>query len=151
MMDLKIPPLVQVLFSALLMWLVARYVQFGTVNFNTRSSIAAMLLLVALSVVAMAILSFRTARTTVDPMNPERASAMVSRGIFRYSRNPMYLGMVLLLLALVLYLGNIMNLLVLAGFVSFIVQFQIKPEEKALEKTFGEQYRNYKAQTRRWI
>jgi len=94
---------------------------------------------------------FRQAATTVDPMQPEEASTLVTTGIYKLSRNPMYLGMLLVLLGWFVYLGTLFNLMLLGLFIWFINRYQILPEENALQSRFGEEYTRYCKSTRRWI
>jgi protein-S-isoprenylcysteine O-methyltransferase Ste14 len=96
-------------------------------------------------------LSFKKQDTTVNPLQPEKASSLVITGLFKYSRNPMYLGMLLLLLSLTAKFNVIGGLLITLGFLLFMTKFQIIPEERALESKFGEKFAQYKGQTRRWL
>ncbi|MEM6937918.1 MAG: isoprenylcysteine carboxylmethyltransferase family protein, partial [Pseudomonadota bacterium] len=98
-----------------------------------------------------AILAFRRARTTVNPLAPEKASAIVQAGPYRVTRNPMYLGMAIILLACVIGFGQPLNLVLLGLFIAYLTAFQIKPEERALEARFGDEYRRYRARVRRWL
>lgn len=95
--------------------------------------------------------AFRRHRTTVNPLRPGKASAVVQDGIYRFTRNPMYVGMALLLTAWVTGLGAPLGLLALALFVAFITRFQIQPEERALQAKFGADYAAYCARVRRWL
>ena len=97
------------------------------------------------------VISFRLAQTTVDPVHPERASSVVTTGIYRWTRNPMYLGFWLLLLAYAVKLSQPLALLLLPVFIGYMNRFQIIPEEQALERLFGDDYRNYCQRVRRWI
>jgi protein-S-isoprenylcysteine O-methyltransferase Ste14 len=104
---------------------------------------------VALDVIALGY--FLRARTTINPLNPGKASALVAGGIYRFTRNPMYLGMVTLLLAWAVYLSNVAALAGLALFVAYINRFQIEPEERALRARFGQEFDAYCRRVRRWI
>ena len=84
-------------------------------------------------------------------MSPEKSSALVCTGIYKYSRNPMYLGMALLLLAWAIYLASVWALLGVMAYVLYITRFQIIPEERVMEKLFGQEYLAYKAKVRRWL
>ena len=84
-------------------------------------------------------------------MSPEKSSALVCTGIYKYSRNPMYLGMALLLLAWAIYLASAWALLGVLAYVLYITRFQIIPEERVMEKLFGQEYLAYKAKVRRWL
>ncbi len=97
------------------------------------------------------VLSFRRAGTTVDPTRPQKASSLVSSGIYRYSRNPMYLGMLLVLIGWGVYLSNIPALLLVPVFVIWMNRFQIRPEQRALTELFGGEFELYRQSVRRWI
>ena len=104
---------------------------------------------VAVDVAGM--LEFRKARTTLNPLQPDKASTLVAGGIFRRTRNPMYLGMALLLSAWAVYLANLLGLLGIAFFVAYLNRFQIAPEERSLEQRFGAEFRAYRETVRRWL
>jgi len=98
-----------------------------------------------------ALLSFKKQKTTIDPRYPHKTSSIVTNGIYNYTRNPMYLGLVLILSAISIYFAARFSFFVIAAFILYMNAFQIKPEEETLEKQFGEAYLNYKARVRRWI
>jgi len=88
----------------------------------------------------------------VNPTKPSDASSLVVQGIYRVSRNPMYLGVLLLLIAWGIYLEHLIVVFVLpAAFVIYMNKFQIEPEEQALQKLFGDDFASYKKKVRRWI
>jgi protein-S-isoprenylcysteine O-methyltransferase Ste14 len=97
------------------------------------------------------VMAFRAHRTTVDPVHPDGATSIVSSGIYRISRNPMYLGFALMLLALAVQLDSVLALLGVPLFVLYMNRFQIKPEERLLTAKFGAQYVTYLGKVRRWI
>jgi len=99
----------------------------------------------------VALIAFARARTTVNPVEPEQAKTLVTTGLYRISRNPMYLAMALILLGSALRLSNIGVFIAPALFVWSITMFQIKPEERALQSIFGEDFTAYRQQTRRWL
>ena len=96
-------------------------------------------------------LSFRRARTTVNPLRPANSSALVTSGIYRHTRNPMYLGMATLLAAWATWLGTPWALFGIVAFVAWITRFQIIPEERVLANLFGADFAAYRARVRRWI
>ena len=98
-----------------------------------------------------AILSFSRAKTTIDPVRINRATALVTTGVYRYTRNPMYLSMALLLTAWANYLAHPFAAIGPIAFVMYINRFQIPPEERALEAKFGDSYMTYRSEVRRWI
>lgn len=103
------------------------------------------------AVAASGAAAFRKAQTTVNPLHPERTSAVVSNGIFRVTRNPMYLGLLLVLLGVAVFLWSLPALVGPLLFIAYIRRFQIVPEERALEQKFGTEYVQYKRHVRRWL
>ena len=97
------------------------------------------------------LLAFRKARTTVNPLTPHRSVAVVSTGVYRFTRNPMYLGLALILLGLAVYLASPWALLGPLVFAAYITRFQIVPEERALQARIGAAYTAYRARVRRWL
>lgn len=144
------PPIVGILF-ALAMWGLAPYVAHLESDKSTRDMLASMLVLAGTLIAGTAAVSFRKAKTTVDPLRPERATALVVSGMFRFSRNPMYLGMLLFLCAWAIYLGRPLLVLAPLSFVLYMNRFQIAPEERAMTALFGDEFDAYKKQVRRWI
>jgi protein-S-isoprenylcysteine O-methyltransferase Ste14 len=94
---------------------------------------------------------FRRANTTVNPLKPQAASSLVTTGIYRYTRNPMYLGLLFLLVAWAVFLLSPFSLLGPVAFVVFIGRFQIAPEERVLLGLFGAEYSAYRSRVRRWL
>jgi len=148
---LKIPPPIVALLCGLMIWGLSVVLPLHHVDAELRNSIAYILLGMAGVIDVWALISFRLARTTIDPRYPHTTSTIVSTGIYRYSRNPMYLGLVFMLSALSIWLGARLGLFVVVLFILYINKFQIEPEEKELEKQFGDSYLDYMARVRRWI
>jgi protein-S-isoprenylcysteine O-methyltransferase Ste14 len=152
-LELRIPPAVLVVAAAILMWLVAWALPALRLLVPRHVMIAiaiAIALLGALIIVA-GLIQFRHARTTVNPMNPGSASSLVMKGIYTFSRNPMYLGFAMILLAWAVYLSHPVSLLVLPLFIWYMNRFQIIPEERALEALFGSEFNLYRERVRRWL
>ena len=101
--------------------------------------------------ISSGIFTFRKAKTTVTPLHPDKASSLVTMGIYQYMRNPMYFGLLLILFSFGLYLQNLASMFVLPIYVWFISKYQIMPEEEVLYKVFGDDYKNYQDSVRRWI
>ena len=97
------------------------------------------------------LVAFRKAKTTVNPLTPHKSAAVVTTGVYRLTRNPMYLGLALILLGLAVYLASPWALLGPLVFAAYIARFQIAPEERALTARFGTAYSAYCAQVRRWL
>ncbi len=108
-------------------------------------------LIIAAIIMVWAVIAFRRAKTTVNPLQPEKASSLVTSGIFSISRNPMYLGMLLILIAGILHFANAITIALVPVFILYMNVFQIQPEETALQNLFGEEFKTYCRKTRRWI
>ena len=134
---------------ALLMWLLA----FPALDFALpfRALVAAAFFVAALIVGVSAVLGFHRAKTTLNPLAPGQASALVVRGVFRWTRNPMYLAMLLVLISWACIVANAAALAILPLFVAYLNRFQIAPEERALQARFGSEFEQYKRTVRRWL
>ena len=150
-LELKAPPLAVVLITAAFMWVAARAAPAFGVVLPARSILAAGLAVAGVATSVLGVVAFRRARTTVNPMRPESSSALVVTGVYRLTRNPMYLGFLLLLLGWALLLSNALALAFLPAFVLYMSRFQIVPEERALASAFGPEYAAYSARVRRWV
>ena len=150
-LELKIPPVVLVLLFALAMWLLTLIVPAVMQPAVWHSVLAGIFAISGAGVALAGVLAFRRANTTVDPRVPQQSSSLVIRGIYRFSRNPMYLGFLLLLLALACYLMNVAAIALLPLFVLYMNRFQIAPEERFLLQKFGAEYQVYCERVRRWV
>ena len=150
-LELKFPPLPLAVGFGFLMWAIDRWLPTPTQHSVIRAALSLTILALALAVVVVAVLGFRKAKTTVDPFHPESASAIVTSGIYRFTRNPMYLGFLLALVALAVFLGNWLSALMPLVFVMYMNRFQIAPEERVLRAMFGASYEAYLRSVRRWI
>lgn len=150
-LELRVPPPLVLLAAAVLMWLVAR--AFPAVDFTLQghAALAVLFALVGILLGVTAALQFRRARTTINPMRPHESAALVMDGVYRRSRNPIYLGDAIVLAAWALWLANGAAFLVLPLFVVYLNRFQIAPEERALEARFGAVYVEYCQRARRWL
>ncbi len=150
-LELKIPPALLMFLFMLMMWGVDQLLPQFKLEWAWHEWAARGVFLVAIGLLAAGAISFKKANTTVDPTRPENASSVVTSGIYAYTRNPMYLGFLLMLLAFVFKLSNPMTFLVLPIFVLYMNHFQIVPEEQALQALFVNQYAAYCQKVRRWI
>jgi protein-S-isoprenylcysteine O-methyltransferase Ste14 len=150
-LELKIPPAAQFLAVAAAMWLLAKYLPALDVGIPARKLLVVGFFCASAAVAIPAIAAFRSAGTTVDPRDPGKASRLVIAGIYRYSRNPMYLGLLCLLIAWAIYLANLAGFACLPVFVLGMNRLQIQLEEEAMEAQFGDEYRAYRQKVRRWI
>lgn len=150
-LELKIPPVAQALLIALMMWLLAISTPAFALAVAAKSLVCGTLLVAGAVVGLSGVVAFRRAQTTVNPLVPDSASALVTCGVYRITRNPMYLGLLLWLVAWGIWLSNLFALLCLPLYVAYMHRFQILPEERALQISFGEAYLTYQRQVRRWL
>lgn len=150
-LELKIPPVAVALITAAGMWYVARTVPGSEVPFPGREVVSGLVAASGGIIAVSGVVAFGRAGTTVNPMKPGSSSALVQSGIYAVTRNPMYLGVLLVLLAWAIYLTNILTLLFLPGFVWYMNRYQIEPEERALASLFGAEFTAYAARVRRWL
>ena len=150
-LELKVPPPIVALLVAFAMWCVSRYAGAQAAPELVRVPLAIVLAVVGLAFDVSGFVAFRRARTTINPMKPRSASAMVDSGIYRVTRNPMYVGLFFMLLGWAMFLGSWWVLPGPFAFAAYIRRFQIAPEEDALASLFGADYRSYKSRVRRWL
>ncbi len=150
-LELKIPPVVVWFAVAAAMGLAARAGSALDFPLPFRRSLVFGFAFAGVFVAVLGVVSFRRAGTTVNPLKPDGTSALVVSGIYRVTRNPMYLGMLLVLLGLACYLGNVVAFLLLPSFALYLNRFQIAPEEKVLTVLFGAEFTTYRATVRRWL
>ena len=145
-----LPPIVMIVFGVL-MFVLDRFLPFGEFDFFGREVMVYLLATIGFLIMVAAFYQFSKAKTTTDPINLNKTSSLVTSGVYNFTRNPMYLTMLLLLIAFGLHLGNAFNTLLAAGFVYYMNHFQIAYEEEALTKLFGKHYQLYKKAVRRWF
>lgn len=150
-LELKIPPPLVALILGVVMWGVSTLGPQLPVDPGLRRGLAVVLVLAALAFDLSGLLAFRSARTTIHPLRPERTTALVTGGVYRITRNPMYLGLTGLLLAWAVWLSALWPLAGVVCFVLYITRFQIRPEERILRAAFGDAYADYTARVRRWL
>ena len=150
-LDHRIPPPVVALLCAGLAWIAARYTPGLAYPFPGRLPAMAALALAGFALDLSGLVAFRKANTTVNPLSPDRSTSVVQTFPYTFTRNPMYLGMALVLLGYCTYLANPASLIGVAAFCAYITRFQIIPEERLLLGKFGEPYARYKRRVRRWV
>ena len=150
-LELKIPPVALVILFAFAMWLVARMSPGAGIQIPGRDWVALVILIVGVVLIIAGAVAFISAKTTANPMTPDLATSIVNRGVYKLSRNPMYLGFFLILAGWGMFLANILSALLLPLFILCMNRFQIIPEENALLTKFGDEYARYLESVRRWI
>jgi protein-S-isoprenylcysteine O-methyltransferase Ste14 len=150
-LDHRIPPPLVGALSGLAMWLVAPIGPALAISPAVRYAAAGLLVAAGLAFDLLGLLAFRASRTTVNPMRPQRASALVTSGVYRITRNPMYVGMCCLLSGWAIHLSALLPFAGPVLFVLYVTRFQIQPEERVLGQLFGAQYTEYTNRVRRWL
>jgi protein-S-isoprenylcysteine O-methyltransferase Ste14 len=150
-LETKIPPPLVTLITGVLMWLSNDYVSSIGVPENYRVTLAVALALIGVGCDLCGFISFRIGKTTINPLRPDTSSNLIITGIYKITRNPMYLGMAILLTGWAVHLSNIILLGWVLVFIAYITRFQIHPEERAPDKLFGEEFANYRQRVRRWL
>ena len=151
MLELKVPPPIVTLIIAVTMWAVASITPAFKMGMPPRIAAALVLSLLGGMFALAGAISFRRARTTVNPLKPEKTSALVSSGLYRVTRNPMYVGLLFVLIGWAVFLVAPVTLVGPVGFVAYMNRFQIEPEELVLSQLFGNDYSEYKSRVRRWF
>jgi len=133
------------------MCLINRYFTHANFSLNGINIFALIFLIIAAIIIILSMYKFKKIKTTISPLRPNKTSSLVKSGIYEYTRNPMYLGLLLMLFSIALFLKNFISFLIIPLFIIFINKNQILPEEQILENIFGEEYRNYIKKVKRWI
>jgi protein-S-isoprenylcysteine O-methyltransferase Ste14 len=150
-LELKIPPPLVALLIGVAMWVAARSVPSIEVPLVARAAVFIVIALLGGAVALAGDLEFKRAGTTINPLKPGNASSLVTSGIYRFTRNPMYLGLTLALLGWAAFLCSAWMLAGPVAFVLYISRFQITPEERILAVKFGAAYSEYTSRVRRWL
>ena len=149
----KIPPPIVMALFGLLIYLEDKYFFISiTLELDHQRIYTLCIAIVGFCIIALGMLEFHKSKTSVNPLKLDKSSSVVNSGIYRFTLNPMYLGLVILLIAFCVKLGDIFGLIfILPLFIWFMTKFQIKPEEEAMAKLFGEDFLAYKRKVRRWL
>ena len=150
-LELKIPPPIYALSIAVLMWLLNKYIPIVHFIESPWNKLGLGLIVLAGVFDLWSLFLFLKKHTTFNPMKPEKTTGLVITGLYKISRNPMYVGMLIMLLGFAIWLGSVTPFLVLPLFYFVITAMQIKPEERFLLENFGEEYQTYKDSVRRWL
>ena len=150
-LETRIPPPVVMLAMGALAWLGATHVPSANVHVPWREGVIALLVVLGLALNLGPKVLFQRAGTTINPLHPAQSTRLVAAGVYRYTRNPMYVGQAVLLLAWVAWLENAASLLALPLFVAYLTRFQILPEERALAARFPDEFAALRAKARRWL
>jgi len=151
----KLPPPLILIIAGGLMYAIAHNLSFGNLQsfffFPYQDIIAKVFFTIGVLIALHALHLFHKAKTTHNPIKIDQASSLVTTGIYRFTRNPMYLGMLIILIGFGIKLGSTMALGVIPIFVLAMKYLQIVPEERVLLEIFGDEYAEYCEKVRRWI
>lgn len=150
-LELKVPPPIVAVLCGTLMWWLVKYVPIPMGHTRVAIPVVAAFLLAGVALDLSAIFAFRRAQTTVNPLSPQFTATIVEAGPYRFTRNPMYLGMACFLFAFSAWLHNPLALVGVLLFMAYITRFQIVPEERILRQKFGAPFDAYCARVRRWL
>ena len=148
-MKTKIPPPILALIMIAIIYLSSFIVE--TFTFSYQTVLSVLVVVVGLGCALPSFRLFAKNKTTISPFTPSETTVLVTAGMYRYSRNPMYLGLVLLNIAATIFFGTWFGIIIAATFIFLLNLLQIIPEEEALLDIFGEEYIEYKKKVRRWI
>jgi len=145
----KIPPPIVTLVFAALIYLSADLLPH--LMFEGQTFLSSIIMIFGLIILLLAVKAFVQFKITSNPLKPETPSVLVTSGIFKLSRNPMYLGMLLLIISLWIKTGAVLGFILVTGFIAYLNYFQIFPEEQAMKRLFSDKYKTYCQQVRRWL
>jgi protein-S-isoprenylcysteine O-methyltransferase Ste14 len=151
-MHLRIPPPIVALIGILLIFLSKDYILILYLHPYLQNTLSILFLVIGFVIILSATKEFKKSKTTVNPMKPETSTSLVTSGIFKYTRNPMYLGLSSILLASCFYFSSLLGIIVYVPFfILYITVFQIIPEEEVMKSLFNDEYLDYCSKVRRWI
>lgn len=150
-LELRVPPPLVALLIAAAMWFAVPQRASFELPLLVRVVVLVVIGLAGAAIALAANLEFKRARTTINPFKPEDSSALVTSGIYRFTRNPMYVGLTLVVLGWAAFLCSVWALLGPVALVLYLSRFQIAPEERVLAAKFGAAYAEYTARVRRWL
>jgi len=150
-LETKVPPPIVALLFGLAMWPLAKALPRVVLAAPLRIGLACAVVGIGAAFAVGGLVAFRRAKTTVDPIDPSKASSLVTSGVYRITRNPMYVGLFFLLTGWAIALASPVLLAAPLVFALYITRFQIQPEERALTALFGDAYTDYRTQVRRWL
>lgn len=151
-LELKVPPLLQCVTAVALLCLISELFPYFHIAIRYGRYLAIGVVVAGIAIAVSGVLAFRLHKTTVNPLKPERTAVVVRTGIYQVTRNPMYLGMVWILVGVAIGVANaVAFLVVIPMFMVYMTRFQIIPEERALALKFGADFLDYLHEVPRWL
>ena len=145
----KIPPPILVLILVSSNYFSSKKIDL--IHLPNQDLISIIILLIGILILINPIFKFIKSKTTIDPIKFTKVNKLIISGIYKYSRNPMYLGLLMIVISTSIFFLNIFSITTPFLFYCWINRFQIKREEIFLTEKFGKEYMLYKTKTRRWI
>lgn len=142
------PPVVALVF-VLVAYFLGRFIPLPFVMPSVLRYVGAALVVVGVLLGLGAFLEFQKARTTLDPHGS--TTQIVTSGVYRFTRNPIYLGFLLMIIGLPLYLGFVWGIVLAPLYIFLMNHLVIQHEEQYLERKFGDVYTSYTSRVRRWV
>ena len=146
---IKIPPPILALILVSSNYFLSK--EIDPIHLPNQDLISIIILLIGLLILINPIFKFIKSKTTIDPIKFKKVNKLITSGIYKYSRNPMYLGLLMIVISTSIFYLNIFSIITPILFICWINRFQIKREEIFLTEKFGKEYLSYKTKTRRWI
>lgn len=150
-LELKVPPPIVALLIGVAMWAMSLATSSFDVPLLLRVVAAIVIALAGIGIIISGAIALRSAKTTISAVKPETASCLVTSGVYRFTRNPIYVGLALVLLAWAVFISTALAFIGPLVFILYMSRFQIVPEERVLSATFGAAYSSYQAKVRRWL
>ena len=145
-LDTKIPPPIVTITTLTIIYL------FDLKEYNLNNDVInVVILFIGIIFILSAVIQFVNRKTTVNPTKPYKTTSLVITGVYKITRNLMYLGMLLIIISFAFYKASIISLILIPFFIFYINKFQIEPEEFEMRKKFGKEYEDYCKKVDRWI
>ncbi len=151
-LQLKVPPIIVAVLAGLIAWLSSKFPAIEFLNYDFPLWTERVLIVLGFLIGIAGVVQFAQSKTSINPHSLEKTNVLVSEGIYRFSRNPMYLALLILVIVFGMKIGNLPGIVFGAAFfIVYMNTFQIKPEEEMLAEKFGQDYVEYREKVRRWI
>ena len=148
-MKTRIPPPLVTLIFGFIIFLTKNI--FPKIKISNNIAFGSLFILIGILIASSSIILFKRYRTAITPINPKSATKLITGGIYKFSRNPMYFSLLLLLIGISIMTNPIGGFIFIPIFILYLNLFQILPEEKAMTDLFKDEFLEYKNSVRRWI
>ena len=149
--ELKIPPVLVTLITILIAYVLAKAIPITIIDILYNDVVAGCFIFLGFVLILNSLFIFKYHETTANPLKPETSSTLVTTGTYKLSRNPIYLGLLLIVLGMIIYYKALSSIIIIPIFIWYMTQYQIIHEENAMKSLFGSEYENYYQRVRRWL